>query len=400
MTMMKMREKKSASRGYTMVEIAIVLVVIGIAFGGALVPVFSRLEVENQASVKDAMRQIKLAMLDYAGRQRTVARWVRNGGAVYRLPAGRPYLPCPDVNGNGVEDRTDFAFDNLTSPIAFSTVYSRNLGGCEDYKGTVPWRTLNLPQYSADWWGREYTYRVDPAYANALIGFNQSTIADKYDLRRELLMSGSNPEYQERSGNEESPPPGAICGANPNRAVTRVAFPCDPGTTNVLVIAGDFATANITLASRPFRPYDEDDIISGVPAVIVSHGPNGHGGVLGEGASENSGGRGGRFPYSQVECTPFPDGTTADREFNAERQNAFRENARDNCLQIRLSSGLGSDGVESSFYAGPHSESGWTDDDGLVFDDIVVWISADELVGEMSRVGVFPAEDFPRIGLE
>ena len=390
MTMMKMREKKSASRGYTMVEIAIVLVVIGIAFGGALVPVFSRLEVENQASVKDAMRQIKLAMLDYAGRQRTVARWVENGGAVYRLPAGRPYLPCPDVNGNGVEDRTDFAFDNLTSPIAFSEVYSRNFGGCEDYKGTVPWRTLNLPQYSADWWGREYTYRVDPAYANALIGFNQSTIADKYDLRRELLMSGSNAEYQERSGNEESPPPGAICGANPNRAVTRVAFPCDPGTTNVLVIAGDFATANITLASRPFRPYDEDDIINGVPAVIVSHGPNGHGGVLGEGAPETSGGR-------QVVCTEFPDGTTTpDRIFNAERQNAFRANAG-GCPAIRLSV---SGGLESSFYAGPHSESGWTDDDGLVFDDIVVWISADELVGEMSRVGVFPAEDFPRIGLE
>ena len=393
MTMMKMREKKSASRGYTMVEIAIVLVVIGIAFGGALVPVFSRLEVENQASVKDAMRQIKLAMLDYAGRQRTVARWVENRGAVYRLPAGRPYLPCPDVNGNGVEDRTAFPIDNLTRPIDFSEVSrsppgTSSPGGCVDYKGTVPWRTLNLPQYSADWWGREYTYRVDPAYANALIGFNQSTVADKYDLRRELLMSGSNAEYQERSGNGTSPPPGVICGANPNRAVTRVAFPCDPGTTNVLVIAGDFATANITFASRPFRPYDEDDIISGVPAVIVSHGPNGHGGVLGEGAPETSGGR-------QVVCTPFPDST---RVFNAERQNAFRENFSATpttvaCPQIILS-GI-SDGVESSFYAGPHSES-----DGLVFDDIVVWISADELAGEMSRVGVFPAADFPRIGLE
>ena len=95
----------------------------------------------------------------------------------FRLPAGRPYLPCPDWNGDGYEDRWPAGANgfiqgveikpDLTVRATLSEVGSflnpddrqltwfaiigfgswqawRPYGDCWVAKGAVPWRTLGV----------------------------------------------------------------------------------------------------------------------------------------------------------------------------------------------------------------------------------------------------------------
>ena len=97
-------------RGATLVEMAIVLAVVGIMLGGAVVP-FRVLDETRQREAEQARLQRAVdAVAGYAIRHRTRKRTVVFEGNLIsgnpvEIAAGRPYLPCPDVDGDGFEDR-------------------------------------------------------------------------------------------------------------------------------------------------------------------------------------------------------------------------------------------------------------------------------------------------------
>lgn len=127
--------------GFSLVEMAIVLVILGLILSSLLLPFSAQIDVSKYSENRKAMSDIKEAIVGF--------------GISYG------YLPCPAISAvNGAEDR-----DIIT-------------GGCVGGKrsGFVPWATLGLPKL--DTWGHIYEYSVTPAYANSLNKIGLTTTTD------------------------------------------------------------------------------------------------------------------------------------------------------------------------------------------------------------------------------
>ncbi len=138
----------NAERGFTLVEMAIVLVIVGLLLGGLLMPLSAQVAQRRIGETQKAMDEIKNALIGFA---------VMNGR-----------LPCPTTTTNpanasyGVEDAT---CDRTTN-------------------GYLPWKTLGVAETDA-WgiirattaspWIGYWRYRVDPGFA---VIFSLSTPTD------------------------------------------------------------------------------------------------------------------------------------------------------------------------------------------------------------------------------
>jgi prepilin-type N-terminal cleavage/methylation domain-containing protein len=125
--------------GFTLVEIAIVLVVVGLLIGGLITPLSTQLEQRRTTDTQRAMDDARDALIGFS---------VRNG-----------YLPCPAISAaNGLEDRTGERCTN------------------ERRTGFLPWATLGMPKL--DSWGHLYFYSVTPEFADSALPFQLSTPRD------------------------------------------------------------------------------------------------------------------------------------------------------------------------------------------------------------------------------
>jgi len=134
------------NRGFTLTELAVVLVIISILIGGLLVPLSSQIDARNSHDTRAAMAEIREALLGFA--------------------AAKGYFPCPAIPTIASE-----------SPNA-GLEGGRNAGSCIHPAGVLPWATLAVAEKDA--WGRRYSYRVTPEFSNAspLLPFNLSSIGD------------------------------------------------------------------------------------------------------------------------------------------------------------------------------------------------------------------------------
>jgi prepilin-type N-terminal cleavage/methylation domain-containing protein len=125
---------KKTSYGFTLVETAIVLVIMGILMISILPPLSKRMEQQRIAFTQQRLEEIKEALLNYA---------------VQGYAAGEePHLPCPAIDDTGLEGRT-------------STLYCTNYDNSDGY---LPWATLGVEGY--DGWGNPFRYRVDGYFSN------------------------------------------------------------------------------------------------------------------------------------------------------------------------------------------------------------------------------------------
>lgn len=132
--------RKLASRrqaGFTLVEIAIVLLIVGLMIGGLIAPLSSQIEQRHVSDTRRAMEEAREALFGFA---------LRNG-----------YLPCPAISAtNGLEDRTNNA--------------------CNKRYGYLPWTTLGVGRL--DGWNRLMGYSVTPAFADSGTLFTLRTERD------------------------------------------------------------------------------------------------------------------------------------------------------------------------------------------------------------------------------
>lgn len=121
--------------GFTLVEMAMVLVIVGVTLGGLLVSLSAQVDQRDYAQTRQSMEEIREALLGYA--------------------LSRGYLPCPAISSaNGAEDRT--------------------AGVCTAGKrvGFLPWAELGLKK--TDSWNHLYRYSVTPAYSNSPLAITLS----------------------------------------------------------------------------------------------------------------------------------------------------------------------------------------------------------------------------------
>ena len=122
--------------GFTLVELAIVIVIIGLLLSAFLVPLSAQRELSARAETQNLLDQSKEALIGYA--------------------LVNSFLPCPDTKliPDGIENR-------------------KVDGSCVSDKGVLPWNTLGIERVDA--WSHYFYYRVDPTFSNSVTLF---TIAD------------------------------------------------------------------------------------------------------------------------------------------------------------------------------------------------------------------------------
>ena len=421
LSQMQRRVWRLAVRGYSLPEMAIALLVLGILLGGIVVPLSSRLKAEARLKTENLIYDAREAVLGYGIANRTVSgvggipiQAMDYNGLLHAIPEGRPYLPCPDVTGDGVEDRfydssstfeaallagigttTPPRYIHYFSPSPPSTFKFR-LGSCQEQKGLLPWRTLGLTE-KGDSWGRQLGYWVDLAYSNRLLGFDEFSRADTSDPRRgyaaetvngrQLLFYSEREEDRTSRSNAMNLAGGIVCshlfkmGGTDINATDDVGCPPAEDKQGNLV-AGIIHTHSdtVTLGARRIPKYagpttqtDATGIVNGAAFVIFSHGPNGWGGVNAESGK----------------CSRPPP----NNDNLAERANAFYATghpllatAGANCTAMTHA-----ELSENRFVAAPPSttgdEKGKTADGG---DDIVVWTAPQSLFGAFMQAGALP----------
>lgn len=116
-------------RGFTLIEVGIVVFIIGIILAGLIVPLSKQIEIRQYESVQKQLDEARDVLLGFA--------------------AANGYLPCPDTGTNGAENVTGNQCTTITGNVA-----------C----GRLPHSTLAMSS-SSDVWGNRLTYCVNELFA-------------------------------------------------------------------------------------------------------------------------------------------------------------------------------------------------------------------------------------------
>jgi type II secretory pathway pseudopilin PulG len=229
-----MNNPLAPSRGVTLIELALALLVIGLVLGSGLSLMGTQLEQQKFKETQRTLEEINEALLGYA---------------INQTP---PHLPCPDKTsaggaGNANDGQEDF---NVAT------------GVCVTQEGNIPWASLGVAQ--ADAWGRRIHYRVTNTFSNRSPAASMS-LASAANLRVcqaagcAVVTSNGVPAVVLSFGKNGF---GAI-------AAGGAALPTPVGADEMenTNLNGDFVSRN---PSSPGAPGGEfDDIVSWLPTGIL-----------------------------------------------------------------------------------------------------------------------------------
>jgi len=116
-----MKKERRRAEGFTLVEMALVMLILGFLFTGLFSSISGWIENRRYSDTRQRMEQVIDALIGYA--------LVNNGG-----------LPAADADGDGIADPGS-------------------------NRGTLPWKTLGLDEVTNfDAWQHPFVYHVDEAY--------------------------------------------------------------------------------------------------------------------------------------------------------------------------------------------------------------------------------------------
>jgi prepilin-type N-terminal cleavage/methylation domain-containing protein len=141
-----MMTRRSGCQGFTLAELTIVLVIVALLIGGMLVPLSAQRDLQDLRETQRQLSDITEALLGYAASH-------------VATNSGKPYLPCPDTDGDGFENRSG--------------------NGCAAVEGRLPWSELGVGREDA--WGNRFRYRVLGEYSDSGTGFMLTAAASLAD---------------------------------------------------------------------------------------------------------------------------------------------------------------------------------------------------------------------------
>ena len=191
--------------GFTLIELAIVLVIVTILVGGLAVPLSAQIEARRIGETRKTMEEARESLIGYAMSHpiASTCACAYAGGVLYpatspgslttcptslcpktsnaplELPFTRHHLPCPDLSGADPEPAIDNdGVDGLTD---LDNGVEDRLGAtpavCASFTGNLPWVTLATAAQDA--WGNRLRYTVTPVYANSDTGFSNADLGNK-----------------------------------------------------------------------------------------------------------------------------------------------------------------------------------------------------------------------------
>jgi len=217
----------ASDKGFTIMELTVVLVIVSLLLGGLLVPLSTQRDIDSTKATDKSLADIREALIGFAvinGRlpcpaDPTIASGATNAGVEATTGSGASLsCNCTSASSAAVDGVAKYG---AAGAAACKTTASNGDALADSVGGVLPWATLGLLETDA--WGNRYTYQVSTTFGRGL------------DSTQLFGCTGSLPT---------TPPASAAFAL------------CTPGSINILVAAGGTAlnTAGTVLA------------------VVVSHG--------------------------------------------------------------------------------------------------------------------------------
>jgi type II secretory pathway pseudopilin PulG len=121
---------------------SVVLLIVALLIAGMMIPLSAQQDIRARQETERILGEVREALLGFA--------------AGHAAGDGKSYLPCPDTDDDGVENR-------VASP-----------GACTSQEGRIPWTDLGLARNDA--WNNRYRYAVSAAFSNSASGITITAV--------------------------------------------------------------------------------------------------------------------------------------------------------------------------------------------------------------------------------
>lgn len=136
---MKAKPIHPIASGFTLVEMAIVLVIIGLLLGGLLMPLSAQVEQRRISETQKTLDEIRESLIGFA---------ISNG----RLPCPATATIASGMANAGLEACNGGTYGNCTQ--------------CANPSGALPWATLGISETDA--WGWRFSYRITGYFSQGI----------------------------------------------------------------------------------------------------------------------------------------------------------------------------------------------------------------------------------------